>query len=42
MTGSGEKSWCTQPGEGGYFRLKGYLELLLKRFGADIYSLEYE
>ena len=25
-----------------YFQLKGYLELLLRRFGADIYSLDYD
>lgn len=25
-----------------YFELKGYLELLLKRFGANIYNMEYE
>ncbi len=31
-----------EPQKGNYFQLKGYLELLLKRFGADIYSMEFE
>lgn len=42
LTGPGEKSWCSEPHKGSYFQLKGYLELLLRRFGADIYSLQYE
>ena len=42
MTGTPEKSWRQDPGKGNYFQLKGYLELLLKRFGADIYNMEYE
>ena len=42
MSGQPEKSWRTAPGKGSYFQLKGYLELLLKRFGCDIYSLETE
>ena len=40
MSGQPEKSWRTDLGKGSYFQLKGYLELLLKRFGCDIYSLE--
>ena len=40
MSGQPEKSWRTDTGKGSYFQLKGYLELLLKRFGCDIYSLE--
>ena len=40
MSGQPEKSWRTDLGKGNYFQLKGYLELLLKRFGCDIYSLE--
>jgi len=40
MSGQPDKSWRTDPGKGSYFQLKGYLELLLKRFGCDIYSLE--
>ena len=42
MSGLPEKSWRVDPGKGSYFQLKGYLELLLKRFGCDIYSLETE
>ncbi len=42
MSGQSEKSWRVDPGKGNYFQLKGYLELLLKRFGCDIYSLETE
>lgn len=41
ITGPGEKSWCSEPRKGSYFQLKGYLELLLRRFGADLYSMEY-
>ena len=42
ITGPGEKSWCAEARKGSYFQLKGYLELLLRRFGADIYSLDYD
>ena len=42
MSGQPDKSWRVDPGKGSYFQLKGYLELLLKRFGCDIYSLETE
>ena len=42
MSGQPEKSWRVDPGKGNYFQLKGYLELLLKRFGCDIYSLQTE
>ena len=40
ISGQPDKSWRTDLGKGNYFQLKGYLELLLKRFGCDIYSLE--
>ena len=40
MSGQPDKSWRADLGKGSYFQLKGYLELLLKRFGCDIYSLE--
>ena len=40
MSGQPDKSWRVDPGKGNYFQLKGYLELLLKRFGCDIYSLQ--
>lgn len=42
LSGKSEKSWRSEAGKGNYFMLKGYLELLLKRFGTDIYSLETE
>lgn len=40
VTGSTEKSWNRQPGKSDYFLLKGYLEMILRRVGADIYSFE--
>ena len=40
ITGSPEKSWNIQPGKSSFFELKGYLDLLLRRFGADIYQME--
>ena len=40
ITGTPEKTWNLQPGKSSYFELKGYVNLLLKRFGADIYQLE--
>lgn len=42
ITGSSDKSWRTEACKGNYFQLKGYLELLLRRFGADLYAMEYE
>ena len=39
ITGTPDKSWRLEPGKSNYFQLKGYLELLLKRFGADIYQM---
>lgn len=42
MTGPTEKSWRREIKKGSYFQLKGYLELLLKRYGVDLYSLETE
>lgn len=42
VTGTETKSWASEPKKGSYFLLKGYLELLLKRLGTDIYSLDYE
>ncbi len=41
LTGSGEKVWRADAPKSNYFALKGYLELLLKRFGADLYAMEY-
>ncbi len=40
MTGAADKSWRVQPGKGSFFALKGYLELLLRRFGADLYQMK--
>ena len=39
LTGTPDKSWRTPAQKGDYFELKGYFELLLKRFGADIYQM---
>lgn len=41
ISGPGEKTWRNGQHKSDYFQLKGYLELLLKRFGANIYNLEY-
>lgn len=41
ISGPGSSSWRNKLGSGNYFALKGYLELLLKRFGINIYDLEY-
>lgn len=40
MTGPAEKTWRSEAKKGSYFQLKGYLELLLARYGVDIYTLE--
>ena len=40
MTGPGEKTWRNGQHKSDYFMLKGYLELLFRRFGADIYNME--
>ena len=42
LTGSSEKSWRSDVHKSDYFQLKGYLEALFRRFGADIYSFETE
>ena len=42
MTGAPEKAWRTAAGKSDYFQLKGYLELLLGRFGADLYNMDYD
>ncbi|MCH5172650.1 MAG: phenylalanine--tRNA ligase subunit beta [Bacteroidales bacterium] len=39
LTGSQDKSWKSAPLRNDYFRLKGYVELLLRRYGADLYQL---
>lgn len=40
ITGPTGKSWNHPAGKSGYFDLKGYVELLLRRFGADLYQME--
>lgn len=42
ISGPGSNSWRNATGQSSYFMLKGYLEMLLKRFGADIYDMEFE
>lgn len=39
MSGTAEKSWKGAAVKTDFFQLKGYLELLLKRFGADLYQM---
>lgn len=39
MSGTKEKSWKTPSPKTDYFQLKGYLELLFKRYGADLYQM---
>ncbi len=39
MTGTKEKMWRLDAQKGSFFQLKGYLELLLKRLGADLNTL---
>lgn len=42
ITGAPEKSWQVAPKKGDFFQLKGYVELLLKRFGADFSQMRCE
>ncbi len=42
LTGSPEKSWRAESGKSDYFQLKGYVELLLKRYGANLYNMRTE
>lgn len=42
ITGTPEKAWRIEPATGNYFQLKGYVELLLRRYGADISQLRAE
>ncbi|MBR5906689.1 MAG: phenylalanine--tRNA ligase subunit beta [Bacteroidales bacterium] len=39
LAGTPEKSWKAAPVKSDYFQLKGYVELLLKRYGADLYQM---
>jgi len=40
VTGQGSKAWRNETGASNYFLLKGFLELLLRRFGANLYDLQ--
>jgi phenylalanyl-tRNA synthetase beta chain len=40
ISGTPDKSWNSQPGKSSFFTLKGYVDLLLRRFGADLYQME--
>ena len=39
ITGTPEKVWRTEVRKSSFFQLKGYVELLLKRYGVDMYRL---
>lgn len=39
LTGTPEKSWRSDSAKSSYFQLKGYVELLLRRYGADLNQL---
>ena len=39
LAGTPDKSWKAAPAKSDYFLLKGYVELLLKRYGADLYQM---
>lgn len=41
IAGKGTKYWRNSIGAGNFFELKGYLELLLKRFSVNLYNLDY-
>lgn len=41
ITGSGYQSWRNKTNGGHFFTLKGYLELLLRKFGVELADLEY-
>ena len=41
LSGPGEKSWRTGQRKSDYFVLKGHMEQLFRRFGGDIYNMEY-
>lgn len=39
MSGTSDKSWNGGARKSDYFQLKGYVELLFKRYGADLYQM---
>ncbi len=42
ITGNGYQGWRNRTNGGNFFTLKGYLELLLSKFGINVANLEYE
>jgi len=42
LTGTPEKTWRNDNGKSNYFQLKGYVELLLKRYGADLSQMRFD
>ena len=42
ITGTPGKAWCFEPRKSDYFQLKGYVELLLRRFGIELDRLDAE
>ena len=42
ITGNGYQGWRNRTAGGNFFTLKGYLELLLSKFGITLANLEYE
>ena len=39
ISGAQEKNWKNAASKGDFYQLKGYLELLLRRYGADLYQM---
>lgn len=39
ISGAAEKNWKNPASKGDFYQLKGYLELLLRRYGADLYQM---
>ena len=39
ISGAPEKNWKNAAAKGDFYQLKGYLELLLRRYGADLYQM---
>ena len=39
ISGAAEKNWKNAASKGDFYQLKGYLELLLRRYGADLYQM---
>ena len=42
LSGEGDKNWTGSLGKGDFFQLKGSLEHLLRRFGADLWQMREE